>query len=138
MSLRRAADRRAPAEAVELLVDTSVWVDHLRKGDPLLAEALVDHRVAMHPHILGEIALGALKNRRTVLSLLENLPQASSATDREVQTFVERRGLFGRGIGYVDAHLLAATSLAPGRAIWTRDKRLMGVASDLNLLADVR
>ena len=138
MSLRRAADRRAPAEAVELLVDTSVWVDHLRKGDPLLAEALVDRRVAMHPHILGEIALGALKNRRTVLSLLENLPQASSATDREVQTFVERRGLFGRGIGYVDAHLLAATSLAPGLAIWTRDKRLMGVASDLNLLADVR
>ena len=123
---------------MELLVDTSVWVDHLRKGDPLLAEALVDHRVAMHPHILGEIALGALKNSRTVLSLLENLPQASSATDREVQTFVERRGLFGRGIGYVDAHLLAATSLAPGLAIWTRDKRLMGVASDLNLLADVR
>lgn len=138
MSRRRAAGRPAPAEAVELLVDTSVWVDHLRKDDPLLAKALVDHRVTMHSHILGEIALGSLKNRRTVLSLLENLPQAPTATYREVQTLIERRRLFGRGIGYVDAHLLAAASLAPGLAIWTRDKRLMGVAGDLDLLADVR
>lgn len=123
---------------MQLLVDTSVWVDHLRKDDPLLAGALADNRVAMHPHILGEIALGSLKGRRTLLSLLQNLPQAPSATDREVQTFIERRRLFGRGIGYVDAHLLAAARLAPGLAIWTRDKRLMGVASDLNLLADLR
>ena len=138
MSRRRAADRPELAEAVELLVDTSVWVDHLRKDDALLAEALSENRVAMHPHILGEIALGSLKNRRTVLSLLENLPQAPTATDREVQTLIERRRLFGRGIGYVDAHLLAAASLAPGLAIWTRDKRLMGVADDLDLLADLR
>ena len=123
---------------MELLVDTSVWVDHLRKDDPLLAKALADHRVAMHSHILGEIALGSLKNRRTVLSLLENLPQAPTATDREVQTLIERRRLFGRGVGYVDAHLLAAASLARGLAIWTRDKRLMGVAGDLDLLADLR
>ena len=123
---------------MELLVDTSVWVDHLRKDDPLLAKALADHRVTMHAHILGEIALGSLKNRRTVLSLLENLPQAPAATDREVQTLIERRRLFGRGIGYVDAHLLAAASLARGLAIWTRDKRLMGVAGDLDLLADLR
>lgn len=91
----------------------------------------------MHSHILGEIALGSLKNRRTVLSLLENLPRAPTATDREVQILIERR-LFGRGIGYVDAHLLAAASLARGLAIWTRDKRLMGVAGDLDLLADLR
>ena len=123
---------------MELLVDTSVWVDHLRKDDPLLAEALAGNRVAMHPHILGEIALGSLNNRRTMLSLLENLPQAPVATDREAQTFIERRGLFGRGIGHVDAHLLAAASLSPGLAIWTRDKRLMDVATDLNLLADLR
>ena len=102
---------------MELLVDTSVWVDHLRKDDTLLAEALAEHRVAMHPHILGEIALGSLKNRRTLLSLLENLPQVPTATDREVQTLIERRRLFGRGIGYVDAHLLASASLAPGLAI---------------------
>ena len=123
---------------MELLVDTSVWVDHLRKDDASLAEALADHRVAMHPHVLGEIALGSLKNRRTVLPLLENLPQAPTAADRDVQTLIERRRLFGRGIGYVDAHLLAAASLAPGLAIWTRDKRLMGVADDLDLLADLR
>ena len=121
-----------------LLVDTSVWVDHLRKHDPLLAEALEDNRVVMHPHILGEISLGSLKDRQTVLSLLENLPQTPTATGREVQIFIERRRLFGRGIGYVDAHLLAAASLAPGLAIWTRDKCLMGVAGDLNLLADLR
>lgn len=123
---------------MELLVDTSVWVDHLRKDDALLADALADRRVAMHLHILGEIALGLLKNRRTVLSLLQNLPQAPVATDQEVQTLIERRRLFGRGIGYVDAHLLATASLAPGLAIWTRDKRLIGVASDLDLLADLR
>ena len=123
---------------MELLVDTSVWVDHLRKDDASLAEALADHRVAIHPHVLGEIALGSLKNRRTVLPLLENLPQAPTATDREVQTLIARRRLFDRGIGYVDAHLLAAASLAPGLAIWTRDKRLMGVADDLDLLADLR
>ena len=123
---------------MELLVDTSVWVDHLRKDDASLAEALAGHRVAMHPHVLGEITLGSLKNRRTVPPLLENLPQAPTATDREVQTLIARRRLFGRGIGYVDAHLLAAASLAPGLAIWTRDKRLMGVADDLDLLADLR
>ena len=123
---------------MELLVDTSVWVDHLRKDDALLADALADRRVAMHPHILGEIALGPLKNRRTVLSLLANLPQAPVATDQEAQTLIERRRLFGRGVGYVDAHLLATASLAPGLAIWTRDKRLIGVASDLDLLADLR
>ena len=137
MSRRRAAGRPAPAEAVELLVDTSVWVDHLRKDDPLPAKALADHRVTMHSHILSEIALGSLKNRRTVLPLLENLPQAPTATDREVQILIERR-LFGRGIGYVDAHLLAAASLAWGLAIWTRDKGLMDVAGDLDLLADLR
>ena len=123
---------------MELLVDTSVWVDHLRKNDALLADALADHRVAMHLHILGEIALGSLKNRRTMLSLLANLPQAPVATEQEVQTLIERRRLFGRGIGYVDAHLLATASLAPGLAIWTRDRRLIGVASDLDLLADLR
>lgn len=123
---------------MELLVDTSVWVDHLRKDDALLADALADHRVAMHLHILGEIALNSLKNRQTVLSLLANLPQAPVATDQEVQTLIERRRLFGRGIGYVDAHLLATASLAPGLAIWTRDRRLIGVASDLDLLADLR
>ena len=101
-------------------------------------DAPADHRVAMHLHILGEIALGSLKNRRTVLSLLENLPQAPTATDQEVQTLIERRRLFGRGIGYVDVHLLATASLASGLAIWTRDKRLIGVASDLDLLADRR
>lgn len=92
----------------------------------------------MHPHILGEIALGALKNRRTVLSLLENLPRRPAPPIEKCKPSSNAAASLAGGIGYVDAHLLAATSLAPGLAIWTRDKRLMGVASDLNLLADVR
>ena len=123
---------------MELLVDTSVWVDHLRKNDPSLADALADNRVAMHPHILGEIALGSFKSRRTVLSLLENLPRRPAPPIEKCKPSSNAAASLAGGIGYVDAHLLAATSLAPGLAIWTRDKRLMGVASDLNLLADVR
>ena len=79
-----------------LLVDTSVWVDHLRNDDPSLAQALTDNQVAVHPHIIGEIALGSLKDRQTVLSLLRNLPQAPAASDDEVQTLIERRRLHGR------------------------------------------
>ena len=114
-----------------LLVDTSVWIDHFRKGDDALAEALENNAVIMHPHVLGELALGNLKNRSAVLSLLRNLPEAVVATDDEVQSMIEENSLFGRGIGYTDAHLLAATRITPEARLWTRDKRLRTVAGDL-------
>ena len=116
-----------------LLVDTSVWIDHLRKGDNALAETLQDNLVIMHPHVLGELALGNLKDRSAVLSLLRNLPEAVVATDDEVQSMIEEQPLFGRGIGYVDAHLLAAVRLTPEARLWTRDKRLSAVATSLEL-----
>ena len=116
-----------------ILVDTSVWVDHLRAGDAELAALLNGSQVLMHPFILGELACGNLRNRTEVFSLLKDLPRAAVATDEEVLFFIERHALMGRGIGYVDAHLLAAVTLGGGTQLWTRDKRLRTVADALAL-----
>ena len=116
-----------------ILVDTSVWVDHLRKGDEALAALLDAVMVLTHPFVIGELALGNLRRREIVLSALSDLPRAAVATDAEVRHFIERHALFGRSIGYVDAHLLAATRLTAGAALWTGDRRLHGVAAELGL-----
>lgn len=116
-----------------ILVDTSVWIDHLRGTDAPLSELLNEGRVCMHPHVLGEIALGSLKNRAVVLESMRDLPQAAVATDEEVFRFIEDHALFGLGIGYTDAHLLAATKLSPGTQLWTRDRRLSTVSARLGL-----
>ena len=118
-----------------ILADTSVWVDHLRRGDARLVELLTNARVLGHPAVAGEIALGSLANRREVLGLLANLPQAVTATHDEVLGYVERHGLCGLGICYVDAHLLAATALTPTASLWTRDKRLRAAADGIGSLA---
>lgn len=116
-----------------ILADTSVWIDHLRAGDPFLVELLNDCRVLIHPFVVGELACGDLKNRAAILALLREMPAAPLADDEEVLFFIERHGLMGRGIGYVDAHLLAAVSLAGTVRLWTRDMRLAAVAESLNL-----
>ena len=116
-----------------ILVDTSVWADHLRKGVPALASALEQGNVLMHPFVRGELACGNLKNRGEVLRLLEELPGAPIATDVETLNFIERRALMGRGLGYIDVHLLASVALAGTARLWTRDKRLAVVAVDLKL-----
>lgn len=116
-----------------ILVDTSVWVDHLRDGAPALAAALEQGRVLTHPFVLGELACGNLKKRGEVLQLLGELPAAPMATDPEALDFIERRALMGRGIGYVDVHLLASVALAGTAQLWTRDRRLAAVAADLEL-----
>ena len=116
-----------------ILVDTSVWVDHFRRGDPTL-EALLDRAgVLMHPFIVGELALGRLDDRELILGLLDNLPQAIVADHREVLDIVDRHRLPGTGIGYVDAHLVAATFLTPDARLWTRDRRLNAVCSRLGI-----
>ena len=117
-----------------ILVDTSVWVHHLRDGAPALAAALEQGLVLIHPFILGELACGNLKNRDEVLQLLEKLPAAPVATDAEARDFIERCALMGRGIGYIDVHLLASVALAGTAHLWTRDKRLAAVAADLKLV----
>jgi predicted nucleic acid-binding protein len=116
-----------------ILVDTSVWIDHLRSGEPALATALEGGQVLMHPFVLGELACGNLKNRGEVLRLLGALPAAPTATDPEVLGLIERRALMGRGIGYIDVHLLASAALADIGRLWTRDRRLGAVAAELEL-----
>lgn len=117
-----------------ILADTSVWVDHLRKGDPMLVAALQAGSVLGHPFVLGELALGNLRNREVVLDALAGLPSARQANDDEVLSLIKHRSLYGVGIGYVDAHLLASTLLTPGARLWTRDRRLLAAAGTLGLL----
>lgn len=113
-----------------ILVDTSVWIDHLRSGDPHLSELLDRDVAASHDFVIGEIACGNLKNRQEVLSLISWLPKCEPATHEEVLFFIDRHRLMGRGIGYVDACLLAATTLSSAQ-LWTRDKRLVVIAEEL-------
>lgn len=117
-----------------ILVDTSVWIDHLRDGDAELADLLNAGLVLAHPFVIGELALGNLKDRETVIAAMQGLPQAPMASHAEVMALIETRRLFSLGIGYVDAHLIAATLLAPGTTLWTRDRRLSAAAKRIDLL----
>lgn len=116
-----------------VLVDTSVWVDHLQRGNPELAALLNRGRVLVHPFVIGELALGSLQQRTRILDALQNLPTVTQATDTEVQGFISAHTLYGIGIGYVDAHLLAATRLTPAAQLWTLDKRLQAAADGLGM-----
>ena len=117
-----------------IFVDTSVWVEHLRSASAILS-ALLDNGGALgHPFVLGELALGNLQ-RDDILRDLRRLPQATRASHLEVLQFIDREALYGRGIGYVDAHLLAAARLTAGSRLWTRDRRLQAVAAQLGLAA---
>lgn len=116
-----------------ILVDTSVWIDHLRQGDSALVKVLEAGEVLVHPFVVGELACGNLVNRGEVLRLLQALPEAQVAGHTEILGFIEYRRLMGRGIGYVDVHLLASVALTSATELWTRDRRLATVAADLNL-----
>lgn len=120
-----------------ILVDTSVWVDHLRRRDATLARLLDVGGVVTHPFVIGELALGNLRQRDLVLDLLRRLPRAVVATERETLDFIDRNALFGLGIGYVDAHLLAAARLTADGRLWTRDRRLALAADRLGLNAEM-
>jgi len=106
-----------------ILVDTSVWVRHLREGDPDLERLLNNGEVMCHPFIVGELACGNLGNRQEILSLLQLLPQAPQAKHEEVLRFIEQNHLMGKGLGYIDVHL-SASAVLTGVPIWTRDKAL--------------
>lgn len=116
-----------------ILVDTSIWIDHLRASDERLARMLDDGKVLAHPFVTGELALGNLRQRDAVLSALQDLPQACVATGNEVLRFIGAKSLFGIGIGYIDAHLLASVLLTPGSMLWTRDRRLLEASSRLGV-----
>jgi len=116
-----------------ILVDTSIWIDHLRSGNATLARLLGNSAVLAHPWVTGELALGNLSRRDEVIGLLHGLPHATLAGDDEVLRLIEQEELYGAGIGYVDAQLLAATRLTPDTTLWTRDKRLSAVTARLGL-----
>jgi len=114
------------------LVDTSVWIDHLRRGNTRLAALLTDAQALCHPFVVGEMACGRIRNRREVLGLLEALPQARCAEHEEALTFVERHVLAGAGLGWIDVHLLAAAVLSRA-SLWTLDRRLAASADKLGV-----
>ena len=114
-----------------ILVDTSIWVDHIRVGDPQLVSLLRTKLVLVHPFVIGELAVGNLRDRRLRLGFLLDLPTVAAASHDEVLRFIDDRKLFGIGISYIDAHLLAATLLTRETSLWTRDKNLRAAAMRL-------
>ena len=111
-------------------------MDHLRRRDETLSAALRRGAVVTHPLVIGEIAMGSLKQRSAVLAALMELPEARRAEEREVLDLIDRHRLFGTGIGYIDAHLLASALLTPGARLWTRDRRLHEAAERLGVAAE--
>ena len=116
-----------------IIADTMVWADFIARGDEQLVDLLARERTLMHPYVRGEISLGNLANRAAILADLDTLPPAPVADHGEVLGLIESAGLFGSGVGYVDAHLLASARLLPNGALWTRDKRLAAVAERLSV-----
>ena len=115
-----------------ILVDTSVWIEHLRAGNDRLKTLLFDQQVLCHPVVIGELACGMLQKRGEILTMLKALPEAHLVEHEEVMSFLDARRLYGHGIGWVDAHLLASTLLTRC-AIWTLDKPLRRAAAALNV-----
>lgn len=115
-----------------VLVDTSIWINHLRDGDPHLEKLLFDGDVLCHTHIVGELACGNLKNRKEIIELFQSLPVSPAVEFQEFLYFIEQNNLSGRGIGFVDIQLLASAQLGQV-PLWTADKRLKAAAADLGL-----
>jgi len=116
-----------------ILVDTSIWINHFRGGDRELIEHLETGLVTMHPFVIGELSLGNLQNRDEILTALGNLAPVKRATEDDVLKLIANRNLWGRGIGYIDAHLLASAIEQPGVRLWTGDKRLAACALEMGI-----
>lgn len=120
-----------------ILADTSVWITHFREGVPHFQKMLDKKQVLTHPFVIGEIALGSLKNRRRTLAMMGDLEQSKLAGGAEVAALIEWGPLHGAGVGYVDAHLLASVRLTADAQLWTLDKRLHGVATRMEIAAAI-
>jgi predicted nucleic acid-binding protein len=118
-----------------ILVDSSVWIDHLRGSDAMRSGLLDAGQVLSHPFVIGELALGSFRQREVIVNAMRDLPQSVVASDDEALALIDRHGLHGLGIGYIDAHLLASTRLTPGATLWTRDKRSRSAATRLGVVA---
>ena len=122
---------------MRVLVDTNIWIDHLRKTEPVLVDLLERDQVCVHQSVITELALGNLKDRSVFLKALERLMVLRNVDDQGVRHLVEERQLWGRGLGAVDVALLASVVVTPGVALWTRDKRLRQAAREVGVLADL-
>ena len=122
---------------MRVLVDTNIWIDHLRKTEPVLVDLLERDQVCMHQSVITELALGNLKNRSFFLKMLERLMIVRNVDDQGGRHLVEERRLWGRGLSAVDAALLASVVVTPGVSLWTRDKRLRQAARDVGVLAEL-
>ena len=122
---------------MRVLVDTNIWIDHLRKTEPVLVDLLERDQVCVHQSVITELALGNLKNRSVFLKVIERLMIVRNVDDRGVRHLVEERRLWGRGLSAVDVALLASALVTPGMVLWTRDKRLRQAARDVGVLADL-
>ena len=120
-----------------ILVDTSVWIDHIKCADPQLSAMLRGDRVFAHPFVLGELAMGSIRQRTAVMAVYRKLPHAIVANDEDVLRTIERHALHGRGIGFIDAHLLVSALLTSGTQLWSRDRRLTAVAEALGVAARI-
>lgn len=116
-----------------ILVDSSVWIDHLRQKDDVLSQLLINGQVCIHPMIIGELACGNLQHRQAVIKLWQSLPHTIHATHQEALHCLDTHSLFGKGIGLVDLHLVASTLLSSNTFLWTNDRRLKNIVEDLNL-----
>ena len=121
---------------MRVLVDTNIWIDHLRTTEPVLVDLLERDQVCVHQSVITELALGNLKNRSVFLKALERLMIVRNVDDQGVRHLVEERRLWGRGLSVVDVSLLASAVVTPGVSLWTRDKRLRQAARDAGVLAD--
>lgn len=120
-----------------ILADTSIWVDHFRSGIEEMRKQLDKGQIAMHPFLIGELALGSLRERTKTLAFLDRLPQVRIARLEEVRRMIEARSLYGQGIGLIDTHLIASVYLTPSIQLWTRDKVLRRIAEALGIHADL-
>jgi predicted nucleic acid-binding protein len=123
-----------------ILIDTSVWIDHFKVADPMFAQFSPDEQLLIHPFVLGEIALGSFAQRAGLLKWLGKLTPAIQASQSEVLNLISSKQLFGIGIGYIDAHLIASVQLTPGARLWTRDKKLKAAAEGVGaeIITDTR
>lgn len=119
-----------------ILADTSIWVDHLRSSNPQMQSLLNRGRIAMHPCVVAEIALGSLSNRRLKLAAMDSLRKVKVAQLSEVRRMIEAHALYSKGIGLTDAHLIASCLITPGTQLWTRDAAMMKVAVALGILVN--
>ncbi len=122
---------------MRILVDTNVWIDHLRKSEPVLVDLLERDQVFVHQSVITELALGNIKDRAIFLKALERLMIVRNVDDQGVRYFIQERRLWGRGLSAVDAAILASVVVTPGMSLWTRDKRLRQAARDAGVLADL-